>query len=230
MLKQVVNTPEGTASYPWLNTPDTKFGTPGNYSCNLVLDPSNPEADEFLKKYDAFVEKAKTDCIEQIQEHLDTIPDNPKNKAKRSEFLNMIDDIDACFKNPLAEEYDSEGELTGNMVLTCSSKAEFKDKKTGNTISLKPDAYDATGNVIKEGDVPQVGGGSKLRLKITLSNYFIPANKLCGIKKPNIHAFQIVQLASAGGGGGFGAVDGGYVQEQKVTPSFENEDQESAEY
>lgn len=228
MVKEVVNTPEGTASYPWLNTPDTKFGTPGNYKCGLVLDPAEAGVDSFIEKYNKFAEQAKADCIVQIEEALSEIPDNPKNKAKRQALQAIIDDIDEKFKDPLQPQYDDAGELTGKMILQCSSRASIPDKKTGGTISLKPDAYDATGNVMEE--VPAIMGGARLRLKITLKNYFIPANKICGITKPNIHAFQVVKLTSGGAGGGFGAVEGGYVQEQKVEPSFDDEDLESAEY
>ena len=228
MIKEVVFTPEGTASYPWLNTPDTAFGTPGSYKCGLVLDPSaDPEVDKFLAKYESFKERAKADCIAEIQETLDTIPDNPKNKGARSTLLSLIEDIDNQFKEPLVDQYDDAGELTGRKILNCASKAEFKDKKTNTTICLKPDAFDATGKKMEE--PPAIMGGAVLKLKIQFKNYFMNSNKTCGVAKPNIYAYQVKSLGGSCAGG-FGDMDGGYVQEQKVEPTFDDDDLESAEY
>ena len=230
MVKLEKNTPKGIASYPWLNTPDIKFGTPGHYKCQLVLDPaSDPEVDVFVADYNKFVEKAKADCVEQINEAIEAIPDNPKNKAKRKELLSLVDNIEEEFKNPLSEQYDDEGELTGKLVLDCRSNAEWINPKDNMRVDLKPRAFDATGNLISE--PPMVKGGSTLRLSINLSNYFMPSNKICGIAKPKIKAYQIIKKSSGGGGGGgFGAEEGGYVQEQKVAPSFDDVDTDSAEY
>lgn len=228
MIKETVFTPEGIASYPWLNTPDTKFGTPGNYTCGLVLDPgSDPTVDQFLDKYDKFMVKAKADCIQEIQEVVSEIPDNPKNKASRQALQDIIDNIDEHFKSPLVDQYDDAGELTGRKILNCSSKATFEDRRTGNIISLKPDAFDATGKKMEE--PPAIMGGAILKLKIQLKNYFIKASKACGIAKPNIYAYQVKSLGGSGAGG-FGAMDGGYIQEIKIEPTFQDEEIESADY
>ena len=222
-------TPVGTASYPWLNVPDTKFGAPGDYKVDLVLDPgSDPEVDAFLAFYEKFLVKAKADIIEEVREKLSEIPDNPKNKKSRAEFQNLIDNIDEECGNPLKDQYDDAGELTGKKILSCKSKAEFTDRKTNQTISLKPSAYDASGKYIE--DPPLIKGGSTLKLIVNLSHYFMASNKTCGISKPKISSYQILKLSSGGGGDSFSAVEGGYVQEEKVVPTLDDFDEESSEY
>lgn len=58
-----VTTPVGTASYPWLKEPDTKFNKDGIYSCNVFIEKD--KATELIKKiddvYDANVETVKTE-------------------------------------------------------------------------------------------------------------------------------------------------------------------------
>ena len=232
MIKEIINTPQGIARYPWLNTPDTKFGSPGDYKTGLIMDPSQASGyDAFATKYASFKKRAMADCVEQIQAALDEIPDTPQNKAKRAKFSGMISNIDEVFKDPLTDEYDDTGNLTGSKILDCKSKAEWKDPKSGNVISFKPEQYDSTGKPM-ESEV-MISGGTVLCMKVTLSNYFIPATGICGIAKPKIHACQVIKLSSSGSaGGGFGAVDGGYVSEAKVTPSLPEEPEafESADY
>lgn len=221
--------PRGIASYPWLNTPDTKFGTPGTYKVDLVLDPgSDPEVDAFLDFYEKFKAKCKVDIIEEVNEKLSSIPDNPKNAKARKELQDLIDNIDTECGDPLKDQYDDAGELTGKKILSCKSNANFVDKKTGQVIDLKPSAYDAKGNYMEE--PPMIKGGSELRLILNFSHYFMASNKTCGISKPKISSYQVIKLSSGGGGDSFGAVDGGYVQEQKVVPSFEDLDEESSDY
>ena len=50
---KVLFTPKGTAKYPWLFKPDTRFDEEGVYHMGLLVDPKNPEVAAFL----AFLKK-----------------------------------------------------------------------------------------------------------------------------------------------------------------------------
>jgi len=45
---KVLFTPKGTAKYPWLFKPDTRFDEEGVYHMGLLLDPKDPEVATFL--------------------------------------------------------------------------------------------------------------------------------------------------------------------------------------
>ncbi len=226
MFKVKKKSPKCKASYPWLNTADTKFGTPGHYKVNLVINPSQAEESaKYLEDYEKMLASAKADTIIKIQEKIATIPQNAKNKAKIDSFQNLITNIDTEFKHPLKEEYDDMGELTGNMILECRTKAKIVTKE-GETIDMKPKAYDATGAHIPE--PPSVFAGSVIRVINTFDNYFMDSNATCGVAKAKINGYQIISLSTGSGGSDFGAEEGGYVQEQKVTPTLD--DLESDDY
>ena len=226
MFKVKKKSPKCKASYPWLNTADTKFGTPGHYKVNLVINPAqDEESAKYLEDYEKMLVTAKADCIEKIKEKISTIPANAKNKAKIDSFKNLISNIDTEFKHPLKEEYDDMGELTGNMILECRTKAQITTRE-GEVSDMKPKCYDATGAYLDQ--PPAIYAGSVLRLVNTFDNYFMDSNATCGVAKAKINGVQIISLSAGSGGSDFGVEDGGYVQEQKVTPTLD--DLESDEY
>jgi len=55
-FRKTVVTPVGTAIYPWLNTPDSRFGDP-TYKVNLRL--TGEDATKFIAQVDAIKEEAK---------------------------------------------------------------------------------------------------------------------------------------------------------------------------
>ena len=55
-FRKTIVTPVGTAVYPWLNTPDTRFGEP-TFKVNLRLE--GEEAKAFIAQVDAIKEEAK---------------------------------------------------------------------------------------------------------------------------------------------------------------------------
>lgn len=67
-------TPIGTAHYPWLNEPDTKFNPEGVYKVNMVFDKS-PELDFMLKDLDKMLEDFYQETI-----------NNPKNAKVKSKI------------------------------------------------------------------------------------------------------------------------------------------------
>lgn len=66
-------TPKGTAKYPWLNTPDTKFNPDGEYKTSLVLPLE--EADTIMQ----FLDEQLAKSIAQAKK------DNPGKKVKEAD-------------------------------------------------------------------------------------------------------------------------------------------------
>ena len=54
--EEAITTPVGTAQYPWVNSPSTKFVPEGEYTCNLVL--TKEEGDQILQKIQPILDKA----------------------------------------------------------------------------------------------------------------------------------------------------------------------------
>lgn len=54
--KESIMTPVGTAQYPWVNSPSTKFVPEGEYTCNLII--TKEEGDAILQKLQPILDKA----------------------------------------------------------------------------------------------------------------------------------------------------------------------------
>ena len=54
--EEAITTPVGTAQYPWVNSPSTKFVPEGEYTCNLIL--TKEEGDQILQKIQPILDKA----------------------------------------------------------------------------------------------------------------------------------------------------------------------------
>lgn len=147
-------TPLGTAIYPWLVEPDTKFNALGEYKVSLSL-PMN-KAEPLIKKIDEAIEKAKT-----------LAPEGKKVKVAEPPYYN---------------EVDSDEQETGNVLFKFKSKAKIQTKD-GKTINMSPKLFDAKGTLLTDIEqvwggskikisadlapyfVGAVGAGVSLRLK-----------------------------------------------------------------
>ena len=144
-------TPEGTAVYPHLNEPDTKFNADGEYSTKLSV--SSETANSLIEVLESFYEEAYKDhCKEQ-------------NKQKLKKH-----------NHPWTEETDEDGNDTGNVVFKFKMKA-----KTRTGIVMRPILVDSETkpleNKIGSGSklkvsfearswyVPALGVGVTLRLR-----------------------------------------------------------------
>ena len=134
-------TPEGRAVYPHLNEPDTEFDKEGNYSTKLAIDTKH--VGELLEKLEAFSEESyKEQCKEQR-----------KPKLKRHD-------------NPWDEEFDRDGQATGNMLFKFKMRA-----KTRQGSDLRPVLVDAKKNPMND----QIGSGSKMRVAFEARSWFVPS-------------------------------------------------------
>lgn len=146
-------TPKGTAIYPHLVEPDTKFNALGEYKVSLALDED--EAAPIITKIEEQIAVAKK-----------LIPQGKKPK--------MADE-------PYFPELDDEGQETGRIIFKFKMKAQI-NTKDGRTITMSPKLFDAEGTLTEVESiwggselrisadlipfyVAAVGAGVSLRLK-----------------------------------------------------------------
>ncbi len=195
-------TPEGLASYPHITVADNKFGD--KFSCKLIVQAA--DAQDFIKTVEDYCDKVKPELLQAA---------SGKVKAE----------INANFtKRPYDQEYDDNGELTGNIIIKSDCNKEFTYE--GRTICLAPTLYDAQGVPLKTR--PQISSGSKLKLQVEL----IPYPAFGGGVKARLKAVQIVNLVGgANADAGFGASSGSYVAaEADPAPEESPFDNDSSDY
>jgi len=61
--EEAITTAIGTAQYPWVNTPSTKFVPEGEYSCNIIL--TKQEGEAIIKKVEPILEKKQKEQAEE---------------------------------------------------------------------------------------------------------------------------------------------------------------------
>lgn len=194
MASDKMKTPRGTAVFPALHRPDTKFDENGSYKADLRFDPSSPGVEKFLSKIDAL-----------YKAHMGKA--HPKN-------------ADSSNKNALyyAETDKETGEPTGSVVLKLRVKNKIS-KRSGELWDRRPAQFDAKGRPI--GTPKQVGGGTVMIVSFEPYCWVNGATK--GVSLQPL-AIQIIELkewnnerdASAYGFGeeeGYEAEDGGFGDE-----------------
>lgn len=198
-----VTTPAGTAIYPKLNTPDTKYKPLGEYSTKLKL--SAEQAQPIIDKYEAEL----AEYFESIKAELMQGDGKAKAKAKN---LKLAAD------KPFKPEYDDEGNETGDVIFNVKMPARIaRDGK--EDIVLVPDFFDAAGKQIR-GKIPEIWGGSKLRIGMQLRPFEAPIGVGISLR---LQAVQILELRSGGqrdaASYGFGAEEGGYTADDSTSDS-----------
>ena len=180
-------TPEGRAVYPHLNEPDTEFDKEGNYSTKLAI--ATEHVGELLEQLEEFAEASyKEQCKEQ-----------KKPKLKRHD-------------NPWDEEFDRDGQATGNMLFKFKMRA-----KTRQGSDLRPVIVDAKKNPMND----QIGSGSKMRVAFEARSWFVPS--LGAGVSLRLRGVQVIDLVewSAGASAsslGFGE-ESGFETSGEVRPS-----------
>lgn len=134
-------TPEGRAVYPHLNEPDTQFDADGTFSTKLAIPTEH--AGDLVEKLEEFAEDSyKGHCKEQR-----------KPKLKRHD-------------HPWDEEYDRDGNPTGNILFKFKMRA-----KTRTGIEMRPILVDAK----KQPMTDNIGSGSKLKIAFEARGWFVPS-------------------------------------------------------
>jgi hypothetical protein len=186
-------TPAGEGRYCWINKPDTKFNEQGVYKTELGL--TGEIAQQFKAEIDAVCEAA---FEEETREVL------AKDKKKWGIY------------RPYQEEEDAAGNKTGKIWFSFRQNAVIMVE--GEPKEIKIGIYDAED---KKVTVP-VFSGSTLRVMYKPRNVKVASQKLAGARLDFLKV-QVVKLADRDQSGGFGEVEGGYVQDvtDKDPGSFE---------
>lgn len=165
-------TPAGTAVWPWLTRPDTKFNPDGEYRSKLRLPVDNPWVADMKKILDGEIEA-------QVQKIKDEQP-KLKNKVKPAD-------------PPYTDVVDDDGNDTGEVEFSFKQKAKIK-KKDGTVIEVKPKLFDAKANAITLKGY--VGNGSTLKIRFAVVPYFMASTAQAGVTL-RLLAAQIIDLVTS---------------------------------
>lgn len=190
-------TPKGTAVYPQLTKPDTKFKAEGEYSAKIRL--SEEDAAPMVAKIDSLIEEA----FKAEQGRL--VAAGKKAAAKTLKYADK----------PYKVVRDSEGDETGEIEFNIKMKAQYTDKKTGGIVTLKPQLFDAATPPNPLPSSTQIWGGSLIKV----AGEYNPFATAIGVGMSlRLKAVQVIKLVSGGSGGdassyGFGGEEDGYEAE-----------------
>lgn len=197
----------GTASFPRLNEPDTKFDAAGVFNTKLILsaEAAAPLVARFDQMRDAEV-------------------------SRQAELSNgkkpVVND------HPLNPEYDEDGAETGNWVLSCRMKASGISKKTGKAWSRQLPLFDSKGSPTSV----RITGGSDIICAIEPISYGVAGKEkgkpivTCGVSL-RLEAVQLIQTSGGSrdaGGYGFGQHEGGFVAAEGAEEGSEGETEEGS--
>lgn len=140
---KMYTSPKGTAAYPWLTKPDTKFKADGEFSVRLKV-----PADEAASLI-ALIEEARKASAAAAKE------ENPKKAIKMAD-------------PPYKPEVDDEGNETGNYLFNFKQGALIKTKD-GEVIKVVIKIFDAKGKALT-GVI--VGAGSTIKVAFQLNKFY----------------------------------------------------------
>jgi hypothetical protein len=153
--KNFIPTPIGTAVWPHLHSPDTKFDKDGGvYRVQVAYDAESDEATTLVKQINAWVDQAIA------EENARLIADG--KKAKKPESFKRAD-------LPFKMELNDEGEETGRMLFNFKQKAKGKTRE-GVTFERRVALY-------LKGGVPlpkdkQIAGGSLIQVSYEANPFY----------------------------------------------------------
>lgn len=186
--------PEGTALYPWLNTPDFKWKPEGEFKVTLRV--AADEAAEYIAKIDAAIEAHRPTVMEALKD--------PKVR-KSFKSANMLrDDGSPVVHRPYSMVENDAGEETGEVEFKFAMKHKVVRKKDNKEFTLYPTIFDAKRVELK--NAPAIFGGSKLKIRSEFVPYF---TVLAGLGVAlRLDAVQIIELST-----GRGATADGFAEE-----------------
>lgn len=192
----IQTTPPGTAIWPRLDTPDTKFKAEGKYSVKLRIPEAlgRPIVDAIEAMATAEFQRAKAE------------EKNPQKRAK----IKLAD-------LPVQAELDDEGAETGNLLFNFGMTASGVSKKTGQPWTRRPALFDAKGKPLPKG--AKIGSGSTLKVAYTMSPFTTGAVG-SGVSL-RLEAVQVLELRQFGEQSASGY---GFGEEEGYTASEDDED------
>jgi hypothetical protein len=187
--REIKHSPKGTARYPYLNKPDTKFDADGVFKTDLVLSADDAET------VDEVIQETLAEAAEMAKRQAAAAKKKGKKQTPKESDL------------PRAEVLDDDGEETGEVAFRFKSKASGVSQKTGKRWSRTMPLFDAKGRPSKA----NIYGGSVIKVAFTAVPWVNPKCEY-GVKL-QMEGVQIIELVSGGGQKsasalGFGEEDG----------------------
>ena len=211
-IEVTIVTPRGTAIYPKLNKPDTKFAAEGVYETKLKFSPDAEDA-VIGKKSATWAEvKAQIDenqekFLAQKKAELAKGDGKAKNKAKTIESVEW----------GVEPDVDDEGDETGLIVVKAKMKASGTSKD-GSTWTRAPKLFDAKGKPMSADKA--IWGGSVLKAAGKVVPYYNAKDNVVG-STFYLEGVQVLELVSGqgreAGDFGFGEEDGYAEEESQFT-------------
>lgn len=196
-----IASPKGKALWCKYKEPDTKFNAKGEYSTSLVCDPNDPAVQAYINKLEELRDIAYNETCETLG------PAKAKGVQKAEVY---------------AEEFDSNGNETGNIIFKYKLKDLADRIQRGNDSEIL--VVDAKKNRLSKAEAPLVGNGSEIRVVSYANPYFMASTKTVGIS----HIWskmQIIDLVEfSGGGDDFDEEDGFEDTSASLTSDFDDED------
>lgn len=199
-------TPIGTAQYPWLTEPDTKFNPEGVYKVNMVFDKS-PELDFMLKDLSKMLEDFYQETI-----------NNPKNAKVKSKIIK-------------ADLYGTVGEDSDKIFIRFKQNAVIKSIK--GTFNAHIAIFDSKGKPCQDA---KIGGGSRIKICFTAAPYYVPSSRVCGLtlRPVAVQVIELKDIGGASAESyGFGTEEGGFEytesSEEQESPFEDPMDEEAQE-
>jgi hypothetical protein len=206
-----VMTPPGVLVFPKLVAPDEYKGKK-SYSAKIRLSAEDSEVliERIEAELKAYWPIAKAEYETKIAE-----AKTGKQKAEAKKALEEMAEAEKSYK----PAYDDDGNETGEYEFNFKMPDHFISTKDKKMVYLKPDLFDAKGNLLK--NPPEIWGGTTACVAGELRPYNMPIGVGISLR---LKAVQIIELRSAGSGGdrsasgyGFGAREDGYEADGEAT-------------
>jgi hypothetical protein len=187
-------TPIGTAVYPRLNAPDTKYIPDGEYSAKIRL--SEEDAAPLVARIEELI-------AAKFEEEKARLVEEKKMAAAKTLKLTS---------KPYKPVFDAEGEETGEVEFNVKMKAQYTTKD-GTVVKMTPRLFDASTPPQPLAPSVQVWGGSQIKV----AGEFNPFATAIGVGiSLRLNAVQVIKLVSGSSKGdsadafGFAGESDGY--------------------
>lgn len=202
-------TDKGTAVFPHLVTPDTKFNAEGEYHTKIRLEIDSLIYDEKRKAVGTVVEVIDEKIAEAVAFYTEQ---NAGKKDKRGKPVEVVE------ADP---PYEVDGD--SHVLVKVKLKASGKNRQTGEDFTQKPALFDAKGSKFTP---DRLWNGSIIKPAFEIVPYFAATDKKAGVTL-RLKAVQVIELvtASAPGADAFG-----FGEEEGYESGEEEDDNEGSEF
>ena len=190
-----VVSPKGLAKWCKVKEPERTFNAKGTYSTLLVCNPDDPSVQLFIEK---------------LEELRDSAFKEAKETLKPAQASKLV------AKQVYSEEYDAEGNPTGNIEFKFKLDNVDDKQKGKNTVEV----VDALRKVIR--DIPLIGNGSTIRCMAYANPYYMANGNTIGVSLL-WKSMQIINLEEFSGASDFDEEDG-YTGSSKDNSDYDDED------